>query len=243
MAAAREWGQQWVVLSCSVLFFVELLVDWGQVVLVHRPLEVAGHIPLWCLRWLLWFSPAACRSHKSCCIALSPPLPLAHTRSAQPPIACTRGVLPSENPHLCRKIHFYGSLPLLLLLSPTMATYLSCRPRPPWILWLCCAASHPMAHWFLAPQALSIQPTLVLSPELTSRAWVSTSSPCQNISDCVVSGQWLRWSAQLSLYFALLSPAAVVFSSIVRSLCLGWSPCCLGGFPGCGFLSSLIVPS
>ena len=60
-----------------------------QVEPVHRPLVVAGHAFLWFLRWLLWFVPAACSSSKRNHIVLSLLLPLAHTRGAQLPIACT----------------------------------------------------------------------------------------------------------------------------------------------------------
>ena len=78
------------------------------------------------------------------------PLPLAHARGAQPPITCTRGVpspiagtsgtlptvacdrgaLLSESPHVCMERYSYGSPPLVLSPSPTMAPCFSCRPRP-----------------------------------------------------------------------------------------------------------------
>ena len=46
-----------------------------------------------------------------------------------------------------------------------------------------------------------------------------------------------------SLCFSLLSPTAVLFSEVLRvPLCLCLSPCQLGGFPGCGFLSYFVAP-
>ena len=122
-----------------------------QVVPVHRPLVVAAHAHLWCLRIPLCFSPAACRSRKRCCIEFSSQLPLAHTRGAwlpeahrrdalspiahtsgtSPPIACARGALPSESLLVCRERYSYGNPPLLLLPFPTMAPCFSCEPRPP----------------------------------------------------------------------------------------------------------------
>ena len=56
-------------------------------------------------------------------------------------------------------------------------------------------------------------------------------------------GQWFRWSVQLLVCFSLLSPAAELFLVTLRSLHLSWSPCQLGSFPSCGFLSSLTAPS
>ena len=71
---------------------------------------------------------------------------------------------------------------------------------------------------------------------------LSTQPPPQHLRLCC-PGWWCRLSMWLSLCFALLSPAAALFSVTLRSLHLDSSPCQLGGFPGCRFLSSLIAPS
>ena len=51
------------------------------------------------------------------------------------------------------------------------------------------------------------------------------------------------WSVHFSLYFTVLSPAAVLFSVTLKSLHLYWSPHCLGGLQWCGFLFSFTAPS
>ena len=76
-----------------------------------------------------------------------------------------------------------------------------------------------------------------------SGAWVSAPHPCPSVSGRGVQGWWYTWSVWLSLFFAFLSPAAVLFSMTLRSLHLGWSPHRLGGFPESGFLPSFIAPS
>ena len=168
-----------------------------------------------------------------------------------PPVTCTRGVgfwppLLPKSPCLHRDRYSYGSLSLLLSLSPAMVPCFFCRPWPPPLLpWLWRSTPQPMAHCFLAPQGIYTQPPLVLSPELTSGASVSVSSPCLR-SQAVTSGRggkWYQWSVWLSLCPALLKPAAALFSTASRSLGLGPSPRQLGGFPGCGFLSSFSAPS
>lgn len=93
------------------------------------------------------------------------------------------------------------------------------------------------------PQALSILTTPVLFLKLTSRVWVSVLSLCLTVSGCGVQEWWYWWALQLSLCFALLSPADRLFSTGLKSLCLSWSPCQLSSFPGCGFLSSFSAPS
>ena len=75
-----------------------------------------------------------------------------------------------------------------------------------------------MAHHSLAPQAVTTQPTLVLSWELTFRAWVLVSSPCPSKSGCSVQGQLYQRYVWLSLCFVLLIVAAVLFSRALRSL-------------------------
>ena len=96
------------------------------------------------------FVPAACRLHKRCFIMLSSSLLLACSRGTLAHVACIRGslspiahgsgglpclscaidALPSES--LCmHRENTYGSLPLLLMPSPTMVPCFSCEPRPP----------------------------------------------------------------------------------------------------------------
>ena len=89
----------------------------------HRPSVVEGHTTLWPLR-PPWSMPAACRSCKRQNVALSPlhalsprkrcPAtrtcarrawsPVARASGFSPPIAYTRGALPSESLSLCREI-------------------------------------------------------------------------------------------------------------------------------------------
>ena len=139
---------------------------------------------------------------------------------------------------------FHGVLPLLLLPSPTKAPCFFSRPRlPPRFPQLWCPTPQPLAHCSLTPQAISTQPIIVLSLELTSGARVSVPSPCPSVSCCGVCGQWYQWSVPLSLCVALLRPAAVLLSEAWRTLCLCWSPCRLGAFPECEFLSSFTAPS
>ena len=121
-----------------------------QVEPIHRPKVVEGHTSLWPPRQLPRSVPAACRSRKRHCVTLSPPLPLAHARAAQPPVvctrsaqfpvaqassllsslACTRSTPSSESLHAPAQGDSYGGLPLLSP-SPTMAPCFSCGPRCP----------------------------------------------------------------------------------------------------------------
>ena len=98
----------------------------------------------WPLNRLPQSVPAAYRSHKRHLVALSPPLPLAHTRGSQPPIACTRstrspvaqasgfsppvactrGAPSSGSPSAHAQGDSYGDPPLLLLASPTIGALL-----------------------------------------------------------------------------------------------------------------------
>ena len=102
--------------------------------------------------------------------------PIAHTSD------CQRRPT-TESPHVCRKRYSCGSLPLLLSPSPTMVPCFSCGPRPPRFPQLWLSAPQPVVYHSLAPQAVSTQPTLVLSPELTSRAWVSVPSTLLSYGD------------------------------------------------------------
>ena len=135
-------------------------------------------------------------------------------------------------------------LPLLLSLSTAVAPCFSCGPRTPLILtWLWHSDPQPVSHNSLTPQAVSTQPTLVLSMELTSEVWLSPPSPCLSASGCDVLSGGIDGLCG-SLCFAFLSLAAVIFfESLIFSLFSDWSPHQLGGFPGYRFLSSLTAPS
>ena len=153
---------------------------------VHRPLMVAGHASLWFLRCRLWWLvPAACRLQKRHHAVLSSLLPLAHTRGAwppvaftgsarfavvkesglSPPVACTRGPAPSES--LC----IYREVPMVVHPSSSHpAQQWQLVAPPPGFSWLWHSIPQHMAHHSLAPQAVSTQPALVLSLQLTSGA-------------------------------------------------------------------------
>ena len=112
------------------------------------------------------------------------PLPIACTRCAAPPIAPL-----SKSLHVHRERYSYGSPPLLLLPSPTMVSCFSCRPwSPPKFPWLWHSASQPLKHSSLALQAVSTQPTLVFSLELTPRTCISVPSPLPSVSGCGILG-------------------------------------------------------
>ena len=97
---------------------------------------------------------------------------------------------PTTQAHACaEKDTAAVVLPLFLLPSLTMAHCFSCGLKlPPVIPQLWCLFPQPRVHCFLAPQAVSIQPTIVLPLELTSKAWVSVPSPCPSISACGIWG-------------------------------------------------------
>ena len=184
-----------------------------QVVSFHKPLVVTGHAYLWSLRSLWQFAPTTC--------------------------------CPQEAPHAWKpahaqiKIFLWPSCLSSLSFSVTMAPCFSCRPKlPPVLPWLWLSTPQPVVHHFLAPQAISTQPTLVLSLELTSRPWVSVPSPHPSIS-----GWWYHWFGCPSLCFALLRLAIAPFSEALRfPLHLSWS-CQVGGLSGSRFLSSFTAPS
>ena len=86
--------------------------------------------------------------------------------------------------------------------------------------------SLPMVHCFLAPQAVPTQSAPVLSPGLTSRAYVSASSPHLSISGCGVqadgsdglcgSHSALLFSVQLLHFSQRLEvlPTRLIFPSV-----------------------------
>ena len=136
------------------------------------------------------------------------------------------------------------------MLSPTMATCFSCGPRlPPGFPQLWNSAPQPMAHHSLATQAVSTQPTLVFSLELTSRAWISAPNPCLNISghgfwgsgadDLCCSHSALPFSIQLMCFsWRLGSPSVSADLLINKVLPRVWVP-----FLVHSSLSGVLVPS
>ena len=116
------------------------------------------------------------------------PLPITWTSGALPPLACTRDTLPSDSMCGHKESYSYDGPPLPLTL-PNNSTLLLLQLRhPPGFPWLWYSTLHPMVHCSLAPQAIYTQPTLVLSPEWTSRAWVSAPITQLSILSCGVGG-------------------------------------------------------
>lgn len=104
--------------------------------------------------------------------------------------------------------------PLLLSSAPTMVLWFSWGPS----LFLCFLVSGTPL-----PQAMFTQPMLVLSLEMTTKAWVSVPIPYLSVSGYGVWG-----SGTNGLCISLLCPSSVWLLCFSLSL---W-----GGLPGCGFL-------
>ena len=125
------------------------------------------------------------------------------------PIAHTRGSLPSESLSVLRERYSYDGPALTPLAFPTMMPCLSCVPKTSLVL-PCCGALFPSCCVTpLVPQAVCTQPDLVLSPKLTSEAWVSAPRPCLSVvsessGTCVLCGSlsalpFLVWLLHFSL--------------------------------------------
>ena len=84
-----ESNSVWCLAAVSLFFLFCQPLRWLglQVEPTQRHPVVASHTSLWPLRWPLGSVPGTCRSCKRHHVALSP---LAHTRGAWPPVACTR---------------------------------------------------------------------------------------------------------------------------------------------------------
>ena len=236
------------VLGWSALFFADLC-DWGwgdwgcRSVPVHRPLVVAGHAHLWCLRWLLWFAPTIYRSCKRPHVTLSPLLLSPHKRCVPTCSLCQRCPTLWEFACAQGKIFLWQSTLLPLVLSNNGALLL---------LWALTSSKVPSAMAFHSPR----HGTLLSSPSSCFHRANSSPLARTDLWSLSLSLQpppmhlrlwspvrWYRWFVWLSLCFALLSPAAVLFSRTLRSLHLSWSPYRFGGFLGCGFLPSLTASS
>ena len=117
------------------------------------PTPAADHArgPLSCLAHT--GGPTTCSPHKR------GPLPVAHARDA---LLTTAPSSKSQCTH--RERYCYGSLLLLILPFPTIATCFSCGSRPPpRFPWLWHSAPQPLVHYSLAPQLVTTQPTPVTS--------------------------------------------------------------------------------
>ena len=75
---------------------------------------------------------------------------------------------PSESPHVHGERCPNGSVPLLLLPYPKRHLASPTGPPPPGFPQLWYSAPQPLEHHSLSPQAVSTQPSLVLSLEMTS---------------------------------------------------------------------------
>ena len=115
-----ESNNVWYLFAVPYVFWLTLKVT-GATGGAHSQAPSGGrsHLPLASQITTMVLVLDTCRSHKRHHVSLRPSLPLAHTRGAQPsivhtrnaqatiaqatafspPIACTRGTLPSERPH------------------------------------------------------------------------------------------------------------------------------------------------
>ena len=184
-----------------------------QMVSVPGPLVVVGHAT-WSLRWLQQFAPVACIPCKRC------------------PNACClcKWCLTAWEP---ARVYAEKDIPPPLALASS-GTLLLLQTQ---------ASSYvPSAH-SLVPQAVSTQPTLVLSQQETFGALVSAPSPHPSILGCDVQRQWYQcwWSVWLS---ALPSAWLLHFSlRLWGSLSILAPLLSIRYLPGYGFLSSLTDPS
>ena len=130
----------------------------------------------------------------------------------------------------CNSLHLLTPDSLAIPLTPPPPWQpQACYPGP-WVFLFC---RKPMMHHTLAPRAVSTQPTLVFSLELTSGACLSAQPPPEHLR------LW-RGSA-----FSL--PCPLQFSCCAFlwgfEVPLSWVIFPSRGFPGCGFLSSFTAPS
>ena len=104
-----------------------------------------------------------------------------------------------ESTHVQRKIFLWCPAPPPLSLPNNSALLLLRTHNLPEFPWLWCCVPQPVAHWFLAPQAVSMQPTLVLSLQVISRTLFFSAQTLPTVSRFGVWGHWYRWSVWLSL--------------------------------------------
>ena len=133
-------------------------------------------------------------------------LPIPYTSGTSLPI-----VMSSESTCVDSERYSCGNLPFPPLSSPTiMLSYCGPGLLP---CFLGCGTPLPSS-WSSTPylfQAISTPPTLVLFPELTSRAWNSVPGPYLSISLCGIWWWWYRRSLQFSLSL-LFPPQSLHFS-------------------------------
>ena len=133
------------------------------------------------------YPPDALSPHKRCLAtgSLHKKCPVApkQARGFSLPVACTRATPPSESHrhvHTLAQGVSYGSLPLLLLPSPTVAPCLSCGSGPfPWFLLLWCSLPQPVVYHSPAHGTLLLSPSGCLnraSPSLLPRTGLQSLS-------------------------------------------------------------------
>ena len=110
-----------------------------------------------------------------------------HARGFSLPIACVRAALPSASPQ-CRAFPLASAPPPLPLPNSGASPLLQVQtfsPVPSAVVFPSSARGVPLPRpWRPAPQPLRLSP--VLSPGLTSGAWVSAPSPRPSSSGCGV---------------------------------------------------------
>ena len=149
------------------------------------------------------------------------------------PRAHARGALPPKSLCVCRERYSYDSPALPLTLPNNGALLLlqaqasSLAPFAVVLYSPVCGTLLPSFSGFLhTPNPIPFPGSDLHSLSL------STQPPPEHLRLwCPGAGVPIVYVA---LCFTLLSPAAVLFSKTLRSPHLGW----LGGFPGCGFLST-----
>ena len=114
---------------------------------------------------------------------------------------------------------------------------------PPKLAWLWCTIPQLLAYHSPVPSDYfhTGNPSLLPGTDL----WILSLST-QPLPKCLslwCLGLWYCWSAQLSLCFALLSPAVDLSSETLRlPLHFGWSPCQLCGLLRCWFFPLSKLP-
>ena len=140
-----KWG-------CMLL----LVADPCAVAVTLRDVEVAPRAKLW--PWQEWGCVSQGSEHNGWCLVAGP------SSVVTPEVT---GFPPPKSPHVFSKVFLCWSCPSFSHSSQNGAFY--CGPWPlPALSWMWYSASQLIGYHSLAPQAASIQSTLVLSQKLTS---------------------------------------------------------------------------